>query len=670
MQIDPNEALNEIMGTFSGRGRDRTRQSRNYQSPDPEYEDLRITGVKMRHCNTLESWQRDIVRSITGNNDQYIIARPGGGKTLPIICYWADQMLGLNTSQRIVNVRQRRPRTNLTRDERIRQVEGELNRAELTRELQQLFRTDQRDTPKLLMMVPVIALAQQTGAEFRRDLASVMMQYYNSNIPEVLNFLGGRNGISPDIQRVYAERARLRDEFMRVTDPEREPDPRRARPLREALQSLNKVLVEQVVRFIVQTVTNRVYIRTGGGERSHTPIEEASIFVTIYESAPQLFKSVTIRNLGLVVIDEAHLAQESGVEIEDQSRSYQIAGAIYKVLGKIRRERNCRLVLLTGTINPASASALTNYLNDNFGRNFPNRPVVAPATAANRSMLAVVRNESIRSDEGIVKSITRSVYQNDWGQLYVLFSAAKIAGIVNDCIKRIGIRNVENTSPQGYSPTNNFSGLGRERQGTGSTRLNDLDLLSIPDDMKAYVANITNPLLRQSVLRGIGFIHRKVPGDQFSNERELRMNDRDKIIVAKLFKDRKINVLLATDAVGIGVNIDVKELYIPTLQKFNPTVKNHAELSLRDLAQILNRAGRGATPIASIQTPQENIETVNNALMAGPDDFPEVGAHKRYRHAPSDARTSVRRSSQETLHNLLQRVRHPIRSGHRTPFRR
>ena len=114
------------------------------------------------------------------------------------------------------------------------------------------------------------------------------------------------------------------------------------------------------------------------------------------------------------------------------------------------------------------------------------------------------------------------------------------------------------------------------------------------------------------------------------------MDDNDKMIVAKLFRERKLNVLLATDAVGIGVNIDVKELYIPSLNKFNKTVKGHVESSLRDLSQILNRAGRGATPIASIQTPRENVEMVNNALNANPDDFPVVGVHKRLRDRSKD----------------------------------
>ena len=48
-------------------------------------------------------------------------------------------------------------------------------------------------------------------------------------------------------------------------------------------------------------------------------------------------------------------------------------------------------------------------------------------------------------------------------------------------------------------------------------------------------------------------------------------------------------------------------------------------MSLRDLAQLLNRAGRGSTPIATVHTPRENMELVANGLYAGPEDFPEVG---------------------------------------------
>jgi len=627
MLIDQDETLNEIMGTFiknvpKQRHPYQNYSTNNYQKPPADKYDLMIRGIKMRNCNTLEGWQRDIVRNLDKKRDQYIIARPGGGKTLPIVCYWSNSLLGLNTTNRILDVRKGKAGYNIVKDALVK-----------------LFDEDQDKTEKMLVMVPVIALAQQTAAEFRRDLASVMMQYYNSNPSTSLKIFSRTNN---RIKSIFREREKLVTIFKDPNNPNDNPRERlkgHYDRLESTFQNINKILVEEVVKHIVELVNRRVFIQTGESKSDKRYINEAIVFVTIYESASSLINEHNIKNLSLVVVDEAHLAQSSGIDIEDQSRSYQISGNLYQVFKIIKKHRNCRLVFLTGTINPTSAANMAEYLNTHFKRNFPKGRTgisTAPASAGNRSLLSVVVNESIRTDEGIVRNIERSVRQNDWGQLYVLFSTAGIANIVEMCIKTIGIRNIENRSSQGYEPGNVFSGLGRNRQGVGSIKLDDLDRLGIPRGMQMIVANITNPLLRQSVLRGVGFIHRKIPDDRFRDQRKLKMDDNDKMIVAKLFRERKLNVLLATDAVGIGVNIDVKELYIPSLNKFNKTVKGNVESSLRDLSQILNRAGRGATPIASIQTPRENVEMVNNALNANPDDFPVVGVHKRLRDRNKD----------------------------------
>jgi len=610
--------INEIMGTFIKNRPINQPFSRggNTYNPVPTLptENLIVKGLTARNCNTLEGWQNQIVRALINDNDQYVIARPGGGKTLPIICYWMDRLLGLNTMKGMLDIRD-------TTDPRY---------AIILRNLNNLFRrTEVAGIPKMLITVPVISLAQQTGMELRRDLASIFMQYYNYN-PSA--FIASINPADLIINSIYAQRGALHTE---MTAARAANQMERLKSLTDAYQTISKSLIDEIYRFISEKVNELVYIRTGESTSTGN-IDHALAFVSIYESVNNFIDRV--RNLQLVVLDEAHLIQDSGVNSDDQDRSFQISGQLYRALKSVkstffsrvfRRRPECRLVLLTGTINPASAQALTTYMNRKFNRNFPDNATVAPETAANRSQIAVVQNESIRTTEGIVNSIIRAVHQNDWGQLYIIFSAKGIASLVNMCIDKISPRGVENQEKYGYEPTNTFGGLGSFRKERERTRLTDLDRLSIPPGMHMNIANITNPLLRQCVLRGIGFIFRKIQGDRLSGqEQELKLNDSDKMIVAKLFKERKINVLLATDAVGIGVNIDVKQLFIPSLEKFSATVKGNAQASLRDLAQILNRAGRGSTPIASIQTPKENMEMVNNAFFAGPTDFPEVNAHR------------------------------------------
>jgi hypothetical protein len=642
MQIDEKQTLEEILGTFI---RQTPTPPPGYVSGNaprdtrPETDDLIIRGITTRNCRTLESWQSEIVRLISDQNrDQYVIARPGGGKTLPIICHWTNNLLGLDTMMN----------TNLA-----------TNFNNIRANLQRLFSPKATNVPKVLMMVPVISLAQQTAAELRRDLANIMLQYYNSNPADVIQILINTNSSSQDpdirreigsIQRIYNERDQIRTELTGIRNNittaqdtlRTNPNDitarntlnvmnERNRNLEERLTTINSNLIGGISNIIADLVNRKIFVRTGDFRQNTEPLE-AYVYVTIYESAKELLKLINLRDLRLIVIDESHLAQGSGLEYEDQSRSYQIAGSMYNdVLGdrRIRNNRDCRLVFLTGTVNPDSAASMIQYLNKNYDRNFAGRPIVAPQSAANRTPLTIVRNESIRTEEGILASIMRAVHQNDWGQLYVIFSSKRIGGLIRMCIEKIGVRNIEATSPYGYQSQDSFSGLGKDRSRVGSIKLDSIDKLSIPPGKEMLVANITSPILRQTVLRGVGFLHRNVPGNVFADggEKELRMSDQDKLIVADLFRKRKINVLLATDAVGIGVNIDVKDLYIPSLTKFNNQIKKNIEVSLRDLSQILNRAGRGATPVASIQTPGENIEFVTKALSASPEDFPEVDAY-------------------------------------------
>jgi gas vesicle protein len=609
--LNEKEILNEIMGTFVPQ---RPPNQPYANQPNPPHADnlkntnVSQTNITVGYCSRLEGWQRNIVETLSGNkgHDQYIIARPGGGKTTPVFCYWSDRLLGLNT------------------------MAGNSVSPNIGSGIYSLFSGKHRQNiPKMLMMVPVIVLAQQTGMEIRSILSNIMMQIYNTNPDLIINTYLQNS----QIQNLQTQITNLTHQLTQTQDPSIQTR------IHQSLNSINQSLKTEVENVISDLVNRMVYVKTGG-DSSKTPIEEALVFVTIYESAAGIIDKIKDKNLQLTVIDEAHLIQESGIENDDNSRAYQIMGNLFNILKKIKDIKNNRLVMLSGTINPKSALQVITYFNDCFGRNFTT-PVAAPSDASNRSQLSVITNDRIGSDKDIVNSIVRSVSQRDWGQLYVLFGTGRILRIVEMCIDKIGVRDIENSSPSGYTPSNVFSGLGQHRQNNSGYSLDksSVDRMSIPPGKQFEVSNIINPLLRQAVLRGIGFISRNIPGNPLEERDQIKMADSDKIIVAKLFRERKINVLLATDAVGIGVNIDVKDLYIPYIQKYNDKIQNMVNASLRDLAQILNRAGRGATPIASIQTSSQNVEMVTNALYANPDDLPEVGEIRRIGINPCDSKS-------------------------------
>jgi len=58
----------------------------------------------------------------------------------------------------------------------------------------------------------------------------------------------------------------------------------------------------------------------------------------------------------------------------------------------------------------------------------------------------------------------------------------------------------------------------------------------------------------------------------------------------KLFEDGKVDYIVATDAIGLGMNLDIKHVFFSSLEKFDGRTKR--KLTYDELAQIAGRAGR------------------------------------------------------------------------------
>ena len=58
----------------------------------------------------------------------------------------------------------------------------------------------------------------------------------------------------------------------------------------------------------------------------------------------------------------------------------------------------------------------------------------------------------------------------------------------------------------------------------------------------------------------------------------------------KLFEDGKVDYIVATDAIGLGMNLDIKYVFFSSLIKFDG--RNKRKLTFDELAQIAGRAGR------------------------------------------------------------------------------
>ena len=58
----------------------------------------------------------------------------------------------------------------------------------------------------------------------------------------------------------------------------------------------------------------------------------------------------------------------------------------------------------------------------------------------------------------------------------------------------------------------------------------------------------------------------------------------------KLFEDGKVDYMVATDAIGLGLNLNIKNIFFTNLLKFDG--KKRRYLSYDEIAQISGRAGR------------------------------------------------------------------------------
>ena len=91
---------------------------------------------------------------------------------------------------------------------------------------------------------------------------------------------------------------------------------------------------------------------------------------------------------------------------------------------------------------------------------------------------------------------------------------------------------------------------------------------------------------------------------------------------AKLFNAGKLDVMVASDAIGMGLNLRIKRVIFDTLSKWNGT--ETVPLSLSQIKQIAGRAGRygtsrDASPHGLVLTRHEDEKDILRAALAPPD---------------------------------------------------
>jgi hypothetical protein len=111
---------------------------------------------------------------------------------------------------------------------------------------------------------------------------------------------------------------------------------------------------------------------------------------------------------------------------------------------------------------------------------------------------------------------------------------------------------------------------------------------------------------------GVGVITGKIP-------------TRAKRIYESLFKDKKIFIIFGTDSLGVGVNLKVRNLYIPSIMKFSGS-EGVRIIDNSTTRQLLERAGRDFKniPNAFIHIAPEYLEQIIPIVEGDPRDV--IGA--------------------------------------------
>lgn len=541
----------------------------------------------------MYGWQQDIVNQLK-HHDMFIITRsPGGGKTLPVFVYWVDELLGLNTrllypeDQNIVRIQQ-----------------------SVVKQAIDIF-IKPETLPKILWCTPFRALNDQTiTQEFEKSFLQIYMQivnitqrmaYEDFDNPDRLLFPPANEFLynfikeienNAKVKNLYNFIEQLREQFRLA------PNQAVKNQIAVQINERNKELFaeyEQVIkRRIKQRIVGNEY------ENNHTGIDSQTgkpkpVVVSIYESAGNIINRYDPGTLKLIVFDEiqrVHLSEN--FDKSQDERAKQIAGAIHTILkSKAARAKEARLVLLSGTENKKAADALTFFYNVTYNRTFPTSTEVIDA--GNIANISVRPLDSLRNESKVIHIIKQAIAGHDIGTVFLLFSKQKIRELAEKC----------------STSSSNQDAFRRQQSNIGAQSkryygMSDVSAVSGHGD----ASRIVNPLLRRAIASGLGFTYSLKPDDVGYYPQIQHDNQ----IVQELFKSGKIYVLLATDNIEAGMNINIKTLYIPKFEKMRQS------LPLAPRAQILNRVGRQPMD-CTIYTPSEYVADVQEALNAVNADF-------------------------------------------------
>ena len=627
--------------------------TQNNPEPDKQEKDTFLSGVLSGDFYTQRfyDWQKRVIARLQNtSNDVYVVAPPGGGKTTPLMAhYMIDLFMGgkngdihtLYPTAIFGGSQQNVPPATVIR------TWANIFTALLTKKY-----LDGKPVPKCLFVTPIRVLSFEQAEGFQDYfldlvllLKSLMMKATPINQGESIQAYLSR--ISPN--PVQNKKINIIDGIVSGT----------FRAAGESWFKSMNVPVDGSFNSFAKSFTEKlIHVKTGGGSGSYdTPPEQAFVSIATYGSAKKFISKIS-NTVKFIVFDEAHLYMPSEYgPNSDRSQENEVRAAAdaYTIVEGMAKQSGAQIAFLSGTIHPISAQNFCDFLNRRYGRNMA---VVSTekgdSQSGNKTELHVIPDDAIREEKEQVNRIVRWVQRNEKGNAIILFSKQKINKLVDEAMKRLSQKDIRSDFNVNQSDRYRKEKIDRYRRSLAYSNpdagpdeiersVNEFIKREFPSSQKEKIEKIKakpgammiqNKKLRDAVSYGIGYIYtqddirlsdpRAVVGEVIEPIKE-----QDKLIVAKLFSEGKINVLIATAAIGVGVNVNIKNMYLPSCMKYEKNKNNEDKYDLnnkREMSQLVNRTGRGKTPISGIYTPSEFVPFMREIVMSGIEDFNKVPA--------------------------------------------
>ena len=630
-----------------------TSYTQQNQTPDKPERDPFMSGVLSSdfYSQRFYAWQKRVIDRLQNtNNDVYVVAPPGGGKTTPLMAHYIVDLFMKGSNGDINTLHPAAIFGNGPQSVRPTDVIRTWTNV-FTALLTKRY-LDGKPVPKCLFVTPIRVLSFEQAEGFQDYfldlvllLKSLMMKAtqirQGESITAYLNRISHNTNQNQNINII--------DGIVSGT----------FRAAGESWFKSMNVPVDGSFNSFAKSFTEKlIYVKTGGGSGQYdTPPEQAIVSIATYGSAKKFISKIS-NSVKFIVFDEAHLYMPSEYgPNSDRSQENEVRAATdaYTIVEGMAKQRDAQIAFLSGTIHPISAQNFCDFLNRRYGRNMA---VVSTekgdSQSGNKTELHVIPDDAIREEKEQVNRIVRWVQRNEKGNAIILFSKRKINKLVDEAMKRLSQKDIRSDFNVNQSDRYRKEKIDRYRRSLAYSNpdagpdeiersVNEFIKREFPSSQKETIEKIKakpgammiqNKKLRNAVSYGIGYIYTQDdielndPGAVVGETIE-PIKEQDKLIVAKLFSEGKINVLIATAAIGVGVNVNIKNMYLPSCMKFEKNKNNEGKFDLnnkREMSQLVNRTGRGKTPISGIYTPSEFVPFMREVVMSGIDDFNKVPA--------------------------------------------